>query len=46
MRNVQQLKVATPGGGRWRKVNWKRFKLQQSTDQYQNRVVTNSTNNK
>ena len=46
MRNVQQLKVAAPGRGRWKKVNWRRFKLQQQTKEYQTRVITNSTNNK
>ena len=37
MRNVQYLKVAAPGRGRWRKVCWKRFKLQQRTAEYQTR---------
>jgi hypothetical protein len=46
MRNVQYLKVAAPGRGRWRKVCWKRFKLQQRTAEYQTRIITNSTNNK
>ena len=45
MRDVQQLKVAAPGRGRWKKVNWRRFKLQQQTKEYQTRVITNSTNN-
>ena len=46
MRNVQYLKVAAPGRGRWRKVCWKRFKLQQRTAEYQTRIITNSTNTK
>ena len=45
MRNVQYLKVAAPGRGRWRKVSWKQFKLRQRTAEYQTRVITNSTNN-
>lgn len=45
MRNVQYLKVAAPGRGRWRKVSWKQFKLRQRTAEYQRRVITNSTNN-
>ena len=45
MRNVQYLKVAAPGRGRWRKVSWKQFKLRQRTAEYQTRVITNSSNN-
>lgn len=44
MRNAQYLKVNS-NNVRWRKVNWRRFKIQQQTKQYQTRVITNSTNN-
>lgn len=40
MRNVRKL-----NGGKWRKVNWRRFQAQTQTKQYQTKVIANSTNN-
>ena len=40
IRNSKKL-----NGGRWKKVNWRKFRLQQQTKQYQTRVITTSTNN-
>tara|TARA_B100000795_G_scaffold270070_1_gene262482 strand:+ start:8435 stop:8899 length:465 start_codon:yes stop_codon:yes gene_type:complete len=38
MRNVRKLN----SGGRWRKVNWRRFQLQSQTKQYHNKIISNN----
>lgn len=46
IRNSKLIKYgANNSTGRWRKVNWRRFKLEQQTNEYQTRIITNSSNN-
>ena len=44
--NAQKIKQATNTSGRWRKVNWRRFKIQQKTYEYQTKINTFAANNK
>jgi len=46
MTNAKIIKYAANNStGRWRRVNWKRFQLQQQTSEYQTRIMAPSTNN-
>ena len=46
MVNAQKIKQSVNTTGRWRKVNWRRFKMQQKTFEYQTKINTFSANNK